>query len=791
MLKSYLLIAWRNITRNKIYSFINVLGLTLGICACLVIFPIIHYELGFDNFHPDGKYIYRVISHIQQGNEKNTQASVPPILPLAARKEVPGCETMAAYHYFTDSTIITEPAYFTIFKYDWVAGDPATSLSRPFSVVLSEASARMHFGSAAPGKVMGKGLIFRDSLRVTVTGIVKDWEGNTDFPYNGFISLSTVPVSFLKEGIQLDKWGQGDMPWTSGAFIKLKKDAAPAPIAAQLTNFFIQHVHFLPDLKVSFALQPLSDVHFNQEVWDGFPKGHAETQYILAGIAVFILLLAVINFINLSTALSIRRAKEVGIRKVLGSSRTALTFQFLIETGILTLFSVLLAVLLVTPVLHLFHTMIPARLHIRILSPGMLLFLTAIAVTTTLLSGLYPARVLASWLPVLCLKGNGAPTGGEKWWLRKGLIVFQFTISLIFIISTMIIGRQINYMRSEGLGFSTDAIITLDTQRDDTTRRVKVLAEKLARVPGIRMIARQSFSPITDFHTMMPVQYKGKQIVNISSALQIADRNFIPLYKINLLAGENIRPSDTLREFVINEAMVRAMGLTNPRDAVGQFLSLGDRQLPIIGVVADYHEYSYRYNILPVSMVDLPAAEPGIAIKLATSGKSIGSFQSTIARIEKEWKAIFPEAPFKYSFLDDAIQRLYEKERETAFLLSAAMCITIFISCMGLFGLSMFTARQRTKEVGIRKVLGASAASISMLLSRNVIALVALAAIIASPMAWYVTQLWLRDFAYRAGISPWIFVIAGLGALMIALLTISWQTIRTALINPAEVLRSE
>ncbi|HEY8970586.1 MAG TPA: FtsX-like permease family protein, partial [Puia sp.] len=613
----------------------------------------------------------------------------------------------------------------------------------------------------------------------------------TDFPYNGFISLSTVPVSFLKGGIVLDKWGEGDFPWTSGAFVKLKKDAVPAHIAARMTSIYNQRAHLHPDTKISFALQPLSDVHFNQEVWDGFPKGHAETQYILAGIGIFILLLGVINFINLSTALSIRRAKEVGIRKVLGGSRNSLTIQFLIETGILTLFSLLLAALLVNPVLHLFHTMIPARLHIRILSPGMLLFLAVIAVATTLLSGLYPARVLASWLPVLCLKGNGAPTGGEKWWLRKGLIVFQFTISLTFIISTMIIGRQINYMSSEGLGFSTDAIITLDTQRDDTTRRVKVLAEKLAQVPGIRMIARQSFSPITDFHTMLPIQYKGRQVVNISSALQIADKNFIPLYKMELLAGENLRPTDSLKELVINEAMVRAMGLTHPREAVGQFLSLGDTKLPIIGVVADYHEYSYHYNILPVSMADLPGGEPSIAIKLATSGKSIDHFQKTIARIEKEWKSIYPEAPFKYSFLDDAIQRMYEKEKETAFLLSAAMIITIFISCMGLFGLSMFTARQRTKEVGIRKVLGASVASISLLLSRNVIALVALATIIAAPIAWYGTQLWLRNFAYRASISPWIFVVSGLAALMIALLTISFQTIKTAMANPTEALRVE
>jgi hypothetical protein len=434
--------------------------------------------------------------------------------------------------------------------------------------------------------------------------------------------------------------------------------------------------------------------------------------------------------------------------------------------------------------------MTPNGMHFHFFNPGVLAFLVLIAVVTTLLAGLYPAQVLASWLPVLCLKG-GVQKAGEKWWLRKGLIVFQFTISLIFIISTLIIQRQINYMRSEDLGFSTDAIITLETDRNDTTGRQKVLARQLQQLTGVSMVARQSFSPITDYHTTIPVQYKDRQIVDISPALQIADTNFIPLYRMKLLAGINLRPTDTLREFVINESMTKAMGLPHPRDAIGKMLSLGDRNMPITGVVADFHENSYHNPIRPIVMADLSPLEKSIAVKLSTNGKHISSLQNTLTRIERLWKNIYPGKPFSYTFLDEEIARMYEKEKETAFLVNIAMIITVFISCMGLLGLSIFTARQKTKEIGIRKVLGAGVTDITLLLTRNLITLIILAALVASPIAWYCMHVWQQNFVYRADISPWIFILSGLAALGIALLTISFQTIRAALVNPAAILRTE
>ncbi|MDO6431891.1 ABC transporter permease [Flavitalea sp. BT771] len=792
MLSNYFKIAWRNITSNKIYAFINIWGLALGICACLTIYIITHYELSFDTFHPGRQSIYRIIHEKEHnGGDKHSEASVPPTLPLAARKAIPGLEVIAAYHKLSASTVITEPGYFSIFAYDWLAGNPATALNTPFKVVISETSARKHFGSTPPGEIIGKEVVYNDSLRVLVSGVIKDWKGNTDFPFTDFISFGTIQSSFLKKDIRLDEWGNGEIPWTSRAFVKLSQGTTPAQVNARLAALIKDRIRLEPEEKLSLSLQPLSDIHFNAKVDDGNAKAHMTTQYILMGIAIFILLLAVVNFVNLSTAMSIRRAKEVGIRKVLGSSRASLTRLFLIETGLLTLFAMVIAVLLVNPLLRLFHSMVPDGLSFRLFSPDMMLFLVLITLVTTLLSGLYPARVLSRHTPVLCLKGTAAQKGGEKWWLRKGLIVFQFTISLIFIISTIIISRQISYMRTEDLGFSSDAILTLDTGMGDTTQRPKILAEKLRQLPGVSMVARQSFNPITDFHTTMPLQYKSKTIVEIPAALQIADEHFIPLYQMKILAGSNLRHADGLKEFVINQSMSRALGFTDPHDAIGQSLYMGDHAFPIIGVVADFHEYSYHEPIRPVVMADMSAPETSIAVKLTLAGQHMVNLKDILKEIEQQWKDIYPRTPFNYTFLDDAIARMYDKETKTAFLINTAMIITIFISCMGLFGLSMFSARQRTKEMGIRKVLGASVANIAYMLSKSFVSLVAIAILIASPIAWYCMHHWLQHFAYRAGISPWTFVAAGFATLFIALLTVSFQTIKMALVNPAKTLRTE
>jgi len=411
---------------------------------------------------------------------------------------------------------------------------------------------------------------------------------------------------------------------------------------------------------------------------------------------------------------------------------------------------------------------------------------------TTLLSGLYPAKVLSAWLPVLCLKGTASPNPNEKVGLRKSLIVFQFTISLVFIICTIVIGRQINYVRTQDLGFSTEAVLNIDADPADMTQNPKRLALLIQQIPGVDLVAREAFPPTTNMHTGFPVTYKGKHPVDINACIMIADDNFIPLYHIRLLAGAPLRNTDTLTGFVVNEAMTRTMGLTDPHAAVGKMLYGGDHGVPIIGVVADFHEYSYHETIVPIAMMDFNGPpKNNIAVRLNPKVHQLGQLQNIISRMEQAWKKVYPGVPFNYSFLDDSIAAMYTKERKTAVLMNTAMVLTIFISCMGLFGLAMFTARQRAKEVGIRKVLGATVMDITLMLSGSFARLIVLALLIASPLAWFLMDRWLQDFAYRISIGGMVFFLAGAIALLIAMLTIGFQTLKLAFINPSEILRNE
>jgi putative ABC transport system permease protein len=813
MLKNYLKLAWRNIARHRAYSFINILGLSLGLSVCLVIFLLSYFELSTDTFHPDHQRIYRLVSKEVRPDFTFLQGAVPPITPLVVRQGIPGLEAIAAWYGYeahvqpvandkpatgknvipAPATIIAEPEYFSIFSHHWLAGSPATALNAPFKVVLTVSRARIYFGNIPPEKTMGRELIYNDSLRLTVSGIVEDWRQNSDFLYTDFISFATINTSFLRHKINLDQWGSPDIPQTSMTFVKLAKNVDTAQVNRQLATLSRGHIHFDDNNIFTLTLQPLADIHYNENVSDNFPKAHRPTLYALMGIAAFILLLAVINFINLSTAMAIRRAKEVGVRKVLGSGRLSIILQFLVETALLTGCALVIAMLAVQPIITLFHSFLPSALEFHPFTPSVLLFLLGIAVLTTLLSGLYPAKVLSAWLPVLCLKGAGAPTTlNEKGGFRKSLIVFQFTISLLFIICTLVIGRQINYMRTQDLGFSTDAILNINTDMGDTTQRSKRLALLIQQIPGVDLVAREVFPPATDMHTGFPLKYKGQHPVDINACIMMADDNFIPLYHIRLLAGSPLRNTDTLTGFVVNEAMTRNMGLTDPREAVGKMLYGGDRGVPIIGVVADFHEYSYHENIVPIAMMDFSGPpKNNIAVRLNSRLHQLGQLQTVISRMEQAWKKVYPGTPFNYRFLDDAIAAMYTKEEKTAVLMNTAMVLTIFISCMGLFGLAMFTAGQRKKEVGIRKVLGATVMDITLMLSGSFARLIALAVLIASPLAWYLMTRWLQDFAYRISIGGMVFLLAGGIALSIAMLTIGFQTLKLAFSNPAEILRTE
>jgi len=804
MFKSYFKIAWRVLTRNKVYTAVNVLGLALGICACMVIGTIVRYEFSFDRFHPGGDRIFRIVSYLRISKDYPAEVvpCVPPDLPAAVRAGMPGVEMVAPYHLLTQATvnipggpafratpIVTGPDYFTIMRYDWLAGDERTALTEPFKVVLSEKKARRYFGPEPLDRIIGRTIVYDDSLTVTVAGIVRDWTENTDFPFNEFISLSTARQSFLQQVLQLDVTHAKEIPFTSRVLLKLAPNADSARADAVLATLFSQSLH--PKLYPKATLQELGDIHFTGSGDDTeIRTAHKPTLYVLLSIALFILSLAVINYVNLATAQSIGRDKEIGIRKVLGSSRTSVILQFLTETLLLTLTAVALAALFVRPVLTAFRSFVPDGVRFHPLEPGTLIFLAGITLVTTLLAGLYPARLLSSYLPKLSLRGAGAPKGSEKWWLRKGLIVFQFTVSLIFIIGTMVIGRQIHFMLTRDLGFRSDAVgsVGIDETRDSLSR-VKLLESRIARLPGVLGVARENMPPMGSDLGMFSIQYRARSDEKIGVLAIKADENYIPVYDIRLLAGRNLLPADTLREVVINESLSRLLGFKNPDQAVGKMIYTWNKYVPIVGVVADFHKSSFREAVKPLLIADMAVSD--LAIRLDTKGRPAGEARVILDRVQREWEKVYPHKPFEFGFLDDEIAQLYKKEQTMSWLMKIATGITLFISCIGLFGLTMFTAERRTREIGIRKVLGASVSDIAVLLGRDFVWLVLLALLVASPVAWIFMHRWLQDFAYRISFGADLFLLSGASLLLVTLLTISWYSLRAARANPVESLRTD
>jgi putative ABC transport system permease protein len=814
MLKNFFKTAWRSLLRNKVVTTINVLGLALGITVCLIIFLLVKYELSYDRFHPDGDRIYRFVgASLDPKEEKGDRGFVPVPLPDDARREISGFETVAGFdNMYADvivpqpgkenlffyaprpdepsNIIIAEPEYFSIFHYRWLAGNPATALNVPFRVVLSEKEAIRYFGPGDPDHWLGRPLIYSDSLHVTVSGIVQDWKENSDFAFRDFISYATIGESFLKEDYPR-YWPM----WSGGVegIVKLAPGVTQAQVERQFPAFLARH-SAEGRSNERLALQPLTNIHFNERYRDIFSrKVNLASLYGLAGIALFILVIAAINFINLSTAQSIRRAREIGVRKVLGSRRSAIILQFLSEALLLVLVAAVLSLLIAGPLLFALQSLLPRGVHLQVFTWSTLLFLLLIVAVTCLLAGFYPARVLSAYQPALSLKGRGTLQLNSKSFLRRSLIVFQFTVSLIFIIGTLIIGRQIHYVLNTDLGFDKDAIITLRTGREKPFSKRALLAQKIREIPGVRIVARHMQPPMGNSHSGTFIEYQGATDVKISASFDFCDTDYVPLFGLHIIAGRNLFPADTIREYLVNETCAKQLGFLHPADALGKLVISGvnDAEGQVVGIIKDFHSRSMHEPITPFFISTNEPWEFTISAKLATSGRSVGHLKETLAQLEKTWTEVYPYEKFDYVFFDETIARLYDTEEKEAKIMNIAMGVAIFISCMGLFGLATFVAEQRTKEIGIRKVLGATVTDIVAMLSKDFVRLVLMSILIASPIAWYFMHRWLQDFAYRIPISWWIYAIAGGCAIGVALLTVSYQAIRAATANPVESLKVE
>jgi putative ABC transport system permease protein len=661
--------------------------------------------------------------------------------------------------------------------------------------VLTESKAKLFFGDLPLSEIPGKEILLSDTIRATVTGIVKDISQHTDFTFNVFVSRATFEITALTP----DDWSAWDnVSSETNVFLKISPKVTTADIEAQVNALYRKYRKPLPDENVTtkFILQPLHDIHFNSD-YDNFDQriAHMPTLYGLLAIAAFLLLLGCINFINLTTAQTSQRAREIGIRKTIGSSRKQLVIQFLSETFFLTLISTVLSVLIAPLLLKIFGDFMPAGLHFEILQPFVLIFLLGLTLFLSVLSGFYPALLLSSYKPVWTIKNQSAKGSGagRNVRLRKVLSVSQFVIAQVFIIVTVLVSRQIRYSLDKDLGFKKDAVVFFEPNPDRVVKsNTEALVEKIKTISGIEMVSR-SYGPPSyrgGWTTVANLAGNGNE-KSISVSVKLGDPDYINLYKIKLLAGNNLIATDTIKALLINETLLHALGFKDPDEAVGKTLDWNEMKTPIAGVVADFHEKSMHEIIKPLIITHWAAHEGVINIALPPQAPGSNTWKTALDKIGKAWKEVYPDDDIEIEFLDQQIAKFYEADQHISSLLLWASGLSIFISCLGLLGLIIYITNQRTKEIGIRKVIGASVAQIITLLSKDFLQLVVIAFGIAVPIAWYSSHKWLENFAYHTALSWWIFLAGGMVMLFMALLILVLRTLKVATANPVKSLRTE
>lgn len=806
MLKNYFKTAFRTLLRNKNYTIINVAGLAAGMAVCLLIFIIIQFELSYDNFHSKKDRIYRVLTEYHHADVANVfyGSAVPYAMPKGLKNSFPEVENITAIDFEGNDQILvldnngkpvkkfkeekgvlfTDPAFFSIFDFPFLSGNPATALKEPNTAVLTKEIAEKYFGDWR--SAVGKTIKWNNQCTLKVTGILATIPRNTDFQLKIAIAFGT---GFTADLAKLTDWGSTSSSFN--CYVLLPKNLSVDAFNTKLRAFSKKMEP--ADDKDSHIIQPLSKVHYDTEI--GNLSGKTISPELIRGlwlIAAFILLIACVNFINLSTAQAVNRAKEVGVRKVLGGNKSQLKMQFIMETFLIVVVSLVLSVIISIAALPLISKVLDLPLTYNILyNPIVVLFLFVIAIAVTAIAGFYPSVVLSRFNPINALKSKLTAKSTKGISLRRGLVVFQFIIAQGLIIGTIIIVKQMNYFTNQPLGFDKSAIVNVPFPGDSIgSSKLDYLRKELSEVNGIQNISFSSNTPVEDDNdnwTTFNFNHAAKE-TDFYAIIKWTDDQYIPTYRLPLVAGRNLEPSDTAREFVVDELLLKNLGITNPKDAINKQISLWGGHLngQIVGVLKEFNSRSFRRDLSPVIMTTLKRGYSIAGIKLATSDPS-----AAMRSIEKIWSGTFPDFVFEYKFLDAKIDGFYKQERQLSQLFQIFAVIAIFLSCLGLYGLASFMAVQRIKEVGIRKVLGASVSHIVYLFSKEFIILISIAFLIASPIAWYFMHKWLQDYVYRIDISLWIFVLGGLVSVFIALCTVSFQAIKAAVANPVKSLRTE
>lgn len=817
MIRNYLKIAVRNLLKNKVFSLVNLSGLIAGITACLMILQYVSFELSFDQFQTDIDRIYRVANdRFQLGKLVQHGTITYPTIGKTMVKEYPEVETYTTLAnggkvMFRKENVVfprekifyADEHFLHFFTFPLLAGDGRTALKAPNSLVLTESNAKRIFG-AEPGqyaRLIGQTLyVDLDTQPFRITGIMKDVPANSHLQFGALISYETL-VRTWGEWVKTS-WTGSDM-WH---YLKLKPGTDPEVLARKFPAFSDRY--FQGD-KVSgsvekFYLQPLHKAHlYSDYEYEIGLVNNGKAVWTLLVIAGFILLIAWINYINLATARSLERAKEVGVRKVAGATSGQLIGQFLSESVLLNAFAFVLALGLTSLLQPLLNQLVDKPLSLSLLigqgygGTNMALALVGVFVMGIFLSGFYPAFALSSFPAIQVLKGS-FKRSIQGVWVRQSLVVFQYTASVVLIIGTMIVFRQIEYMRQEALGFNMDQMLVVSgpslTRFDSTSiERINSFKTELKRYPAIKA-ATSSYQLFGD---RLPRSFNvnrvgSNQPKGVTVSQMGVDPDFLATYQIHLLAGRNFRYTDAnpvarqVKNAVINRSAVRLLGWSDAVSAVGQKFTISGREWEIVGVVSDFHQQSLRHSIEPIVFQPFYTNGGYYSVKVAPT-----DLDRTINLVKQKYQDFFPGNNFTYFFMDEQFNRQYRDDQIFGKITTLFSLLTVLIASLGLFGLSSYTVAQRAKEIGIRKVLGASVASVVALLSKDFLKLVLIAILIASPIAWYAVSLWLADFAYKTDLSGWIFITAGLLAVGIALLTVSFQSIQAALRNPVKTLRHD
>ena len=810
MIQNYFKIACRSLRKHTTYTAINIIGLTIGLGCCLVIALYVQDEWSYDKYHKNIGNLYRVVhGHAEDGrkggkNYQNTdyRYEVWGNAPVGAALKADFPEVKEVVQFSGRSTILLtygekvfqeENVFFadsnvlTVFSWPLIAGDPKTALQAPYSAVLTETTARKYFGNENPiGKMLkGGGTGGRASEGMyKVTGVMKDVPSNSHFTFDALMSMSSFKQSWAEV---FDQWGYVDFY----TYFLVAPHTDIKKLTAKVPDFLTRH-NATEQGRYTIAFESLNDayLHSSAERQPG-ATGNLSSIYLFTIIGLFILCIACVNFMNLTTARSMERAKEVGIRKVAGANRIELIGQFFSESLLMVFLSAILAMILVIATLPLMQAFTGKHFEIGdIINTKSILIYSTTVLITGILAGAYPAIILSGFKPITVLKGS-FKTSSKGVNLRRGLVILQFSLSISLIVGTIVVFRQLNFMQHKSMGFKNEQMLVIDFNHDEkVASKIEAIKNIFLEQPNITSVSASRSVPGGYFpNAGTEIQSPNGGTIQEAPALFEVDVDYIKHFGLQMAAGRAYSrdfPVDTAKSLIINEAAAKLFGYTDPQKIIGKHFQQWGREGQVIGVVKDFNYLSLHKKIEPLALRLAPMSSRYFTLKIKPE-----NMQATIAVLKKIWTDVAPQRPFLYSFLDESFSRQYEADIRFRGLFTFFSGFAILIACLGLLGLATYTAQQRTKEIGVRKVLGASVGSIVQLLSKDFVKLVCVAIVIATPVAWWAMSKWLEGFAYRINISWWVFAIAGLLALLIALITVSFQALKAAFTNPMKSLRTE